>query len=333
MIYSPIHSDAFKFCDIAFNSKKYIIIAEQTPSIPVLDIVLIFETNGYPFRATVDPEGMVTVYECSLPVPMKQITLKINNAFYVFDVNIYPSFDNEILFSTLVWDEDDYLPQWIRFHTSLGVTKFILYDNVPNSTKLEKTLADYENVLIVKWPYKWGRPNGEAAQQTQQNHSIRIFESAKWIGLFDVDEYVNIQLRPFNIRTSLDSILNLTNCVYDNISSVRLNSRIFVNPEHRDERNFEFLRITTCLDFTRDARWKHFVNPRNVEIFSVHQVTRGLGSCYPPTDLIYFNHYMFLNRYTGTTGNYNHDKHIQCRDRISTHSDNTIQPFLSELLE
>ncbi len=334
-VYTPISFPKFKLCDIAFNSKKYIIIAEQHHTIPLLDIWLITNDGKHPFKSFVDPEGMVVTYECEFPTRMDQIDLSINGNIYTFNVNIFPSFETQTIFSTLVWDEDEYIVQWIEFHKRLGISRFVIYDNVPTgSSTLVKTLYPFlqqNEVILIRWPYKWGRPNGEAAQQTHQNHSIRVFEGAKWIGLFDVDEYINIREGVLSIPENLDGILNKMNMRYEEISSVRLNSRIFVSSKNESEDGFDFLKINTCYDFTTNARWKHFVNPKNTRIFSVHQVTCGLKSCYPSTDAIYFNHYMFLNRRTPTTGNYTHGKNTQYRDVKWTHTDTSIQDIASAL--
>jgi hypothetical protein len=45
-------------------------------------------------------------------------------------------------------------------------------------------------VILIKWSYNYV---GENAQMTQQNHSIYAFQTSKYIGLLDVDEYINIQ--------------------------------------------------------------------------------------------------------------------------------------------
>ena len=44
-------------------------------------------------------------------------------------MNKYPEFNNEIVFSTIVKNEDQYIRQWIDYHYHLGVSRFIIYDN------------------------------------------------------------------------------------------------------------------------------------------------------------------------------------------------------------
>lgn len=48
-------------------------------------------------------------------------------------VNKYPELnDSEIIFSTIVKNENNYITQWIEFHKNIGVSRFIIYDNSDN---------------------------------------------------------------------------------------------------------------------------------------------------------------------------------------------------------
>jgi hypothetical protein len=109
---------------------------------------------------------------------------------------MYPEFKDEIIMSTIVKDEDEYIKPWIDYHLNLGISRFIIYDNSPNNT-LCGVLDDYIQkniVLLIKWAYPYLLPiSGLSGQTTQQNHSIYAFQTSKYIGLFDIDEYINPQ--------------------------------------------------------------------------------------------------------------------------------------------
>ena len=108
----------------------------------------------------------------------------------------------------MVYNEDNYIRQWIKYHSNIGVKRFIIYDNskindnksyksVEKSSNLKKVLKDLikkRKVVLIEWSYpKRSRKSGISGQTTQQNHSIYAFRSSKYIGLFDIDEYVNMQ--------------------------------------------------------------------------------------------------------------------------------------------
>lgn len=103
------------------------------------------------------------------------------------EVNKYPTFKDEIILSTMVYNEDNYIRQWIKFHKNIGINRFIIYDNsethdLKSYTSKEKTsdlkniLNDYiktETVILIKWSYpKRLNRSGISGQTTQQNHSI-----------------------------------------------------------------------------------------------------------------------------------------------------------------
>jgi hypothetical protein len=126
----------------------------------------------------------------------EKVKLMINDCIFETFVNKYPNFKDDILFSTIVKEEDNFILSWINYHLKLGVSRFIIYDNSDNYT-LSTILEDYINqniVILIKWTYTYlSSISGFSGQTTQQNHSIYAFKNSKYIGLFDIDEYVNIQ--------------------------------------------------------------------------------------------------------------------------------------------
>ena len=97
--------------------------------------------------------------------------------------------------STIVKDEDNYIKQWIKFNLNIGIEKFIIYDNSTKNTlyNLLREYIDQNIVYIIKWtyPYRLDKKRSSApdAQTTQQNHSLNAFNTSKYIGFFDIDEY------------------------------------------------------------------------------------------------------------------------------------------------
>ena len=249
-----------------------------------------------------------SLYCCSVKDKMStHINLLINGNHIYTKINKYPVYENEIIMSTLVLNEDKYIRQWINYHLMFNITRFIIYDNyhkdknliaLGNKSHNEKTdlqtlLKDFIDsgiVLLIKWDY----PYSPCAQQTQQNHSIHTFKKCKYIGLFDIDEY--IYTSECNLHTIFDKYLSTNNYTYDDIGSLRLLSRPTYNIHNQSEDSYDFLKISTCTDFPPTSYEKNFVIPKNVNIFSVHMIIDGKPMVNLPTNFMYFFHYLFLNK-------------------------------------
>lgn len=243
----------------------------------------------------------------------KNITLKINNEIVETYVNKYPSFENEIIFSTLVKFEDNYIKQWIDFHLNIGVSRFIIYDNaesidsnsrvawepIRKRSNLPRLLRSYISkgvVILIKWPYPHRTTaSGISGQTTQQNHSIYAFKNSKYIGLFDIDEYVNMQKRK-NLQELFKDIIRKNKIDTNTIGSFRVLCRNFFNPNKSPSHGNKFLAIFNCGEIIMKGREKNFVLPKNINTFAVHTVTDGKPMHTVDKEEMYFNHYTFLNK-------------------------------------
>ena len=251
----------------------------------------------------------------------KKIKLVINNFIVETHVNKYPDFKNELIFSTIVKNEDNYIRQWIDFHSRIGVTRFIIYDN-SNQHTLYELLKDYianKKVVLIRWEYPYRLPiSGISGQTTQQNHSIHAFKTSKYIGLFDVDEYVNMQKKNVNnICVFLEEIIKENNIDTESVGSFQLLNRLFYNPRHLPEDGTEFLKITDCDEISLSGREKNFVIPKNVNTFSVHMITEGKPMYKIGPEQGHFNHYYFLNK-NGMRGC--HETPLCADDSIKKHA-------------
>lgn len=261
-----------------------------------------------------------SLYCCPLNVLSEHINVSLNsshiniliNGKHIYTkINKYPVYENEIIMSTLVLNEDKYIRQWINYHLMFNITRFIIYDNyhkdknliaLGNKSHNEKTdlqtlLKDFIDsgiVLLIKWDY----PYSPCAQQTQQNHSIHTFKKCKYIGLFDIDEYIftSLHTSDMNLHTIFDNYLTTNKINYDDIGSLRLLSRPTYNIHNNSEDNYDFMKISTCTDFPPTSYEKNFVIPKNVNIFSVHMIIDGKPMINLPTNFMYFFHYIFLNK-------------------------------------
>jgi len=298
-IYDIFHND---------NNKLIIIIPAEfnPPHIQYINSKLNLE-----FKLHICPHKHTFIYELLKETKyMKNIKLQINDKIFDVKVNKYPEFKNEIIMSTMVYNEDNYIRQWIQFHLNIGVTRFIIYDNskindhksyksVEKNSDLKKVLSDFIEkgiVLLIEWTYpKRLKKSGISGQTTQQNHSIYAFRNSKYIGLFDIDEYINIQNNT-NINNFFDSIITKFQLDTNNIGSFRILNKFFTNPDNLSTNEYDFLFIFNCNRITKKGCEKNFVIPKNVKTFSVHMITSGKKMYTIDYKYIYFNHYFFLNK-------------------------------------
>ena len=311
----------FNIYDIFHNwmNELIIIMPSENPNPPSIHYVHA-DTYIIPFQLHKCSHKLTYVYTLNIAY-CKKIKLIINNFIVETHVNQYPDFKNEIIFSTIVKNEDKYIRQWIDFHSRIGVTRFIIYDN-SNQDTLAKLLKDYianKKVVLIRWEYPYRLPiSGISGQTTQQNHSIYAFKTSKYIGLFDVDEYVNMQKKNVNnIGMFLEEIIKENNIDTETIGSFQLLNKMFYNPRHLPEHGTEFLKITDCDEVLLSGREKNFVIPTNVNTFAVHMITEGKPMYKISPEDGHFNHYYFLNK-NGMRGCYETPLHTD--DSIKKHA-------------
>lgn len=273
--------------DIFHNDDNQLVVI-----MPYLETAPILKYNQNTFELYSCPHNHTFIYTLPLLNYEKKIQIEVNGSSVDATVNKYPVFKDELLFSTIVKDEDEFILPWIDFHLRLGIQRFIVYDNSEHDT-LPSLLQPYiENgtVLLLKWPYPYRLSlSGLSGQTTQQNHSIYAFKTSRLIGLFDVDEYVNLQ-KGTNLKLFFEPLGN------PSTSSFKLLNKFFYNPDNLPVSNRQFLNIFNCDRITYGGHEKCFVVPKNVITYSVHLVTLGGPLCeINPADL-FFNHYCYLNK-------------------------------------
>ena len=149
---------------------------------------------------------------------------------------------------------------------------------------------------MIKWTYPYRIPiSGISGQTTQQNHSIYAFRNSKYIGLFDIDEYINLQ-DSSNIPSFFENLIIRENIDVNKIGSFRFLNKLFYNPDNLPTSNNNFLKIFNCDVITNIGREKNFVLPKNIISFSVHKITSGKPMYNINEKFAYFNHYFYLNK-------------------------------------
>jgi len=286
--------DKFQIYDVVFNTDAEIVLIKAGPKLSHQVGILQFPSSSLKIEEC--PYGHTTIYRFSNVEFRENISLLINGEVIEIKINKYDDFNNKIVFSTEVKDEDDYIKQWIDFHHNLGIDKFIIYDNSDKNTLsvLLKKYIDEEKVVLIKWPFSlFTHENRRTGQTTQQNHSIHAFRSAKYIGFFDVDEYINMK----NHNSIPDLLSNLENNQdLSVISGFQMLCKLFFNPEKKSTFGADFFQIFNCKDISVGERQKNFIIPKNLNVFAVHIVTSGNPVVTVDPGIVYFNHYWFLNK-------------------------------------
>jgi hypothetical protein len=119
---------------------------------------------------------------------------------------------------TMVQNEAPYVAEWIAYHRLLGVDHFIFYNN--NSTdNLEEALAPFAArgwVSIINNDREL-KGNEAIDFQDQCDQSNEEALSSRWLGLFDVDEFLivpgpNVGTQLLSLRSILDEYEQVINC-------------------------------------------------------------------------------------------------------------------------
>ena len=289
----PISIDKYKIYDIYHNDTNDLIVIS-----PFMDKPLTITYKNQVFTIHTCGRKFSTLYVLKNQNQYKsKIEITINGINVITQVNKYPEFKNEIIMSTIVKNEDKVIRQWIIFYKKIGITRFIIYDNneTSNLVNVVKDFIESGLVMIIKWDYPYRINTVVQGQTSQQNHSIWAFQNSKYIALFDVDEYVNMQTET-HINTFFDKLIIDEKINTKEISSFKLLNKFFYNPNNLPTNDFNFLKIYNCDEFTLSGREKNFVIPKNVQIMCVHHVEKGKKSYSVSCKKLYFNHYFFLNK-------------------------------------
>jgi hypothetical protein len=297
--YNPIYIENYNIYDVFYSDDNEIVIIMPMEN-PKLDIKLL--ECGSKFKLYICRHKHTYIYKLKMEKYCSNIALIIDENIIHTNVSIYPSFENKIVMSTLVKNENDYIKQWINYHLLLGVSNFVIYDNNEVDDSLSKELDEYikeDIVIVIKWTYPYLLNNsGFSSQTTQQNHSLHAFRNSKFIGFFDIDEYVNLQNND-NIDHMFAQILLSNKKNAESIGGFKFLNKSFHNPNSMDQTGYNFFKIFDCDEITKSGREKNFIIPKNVNIFSIHVITEGKNIFNIQEQFAYFNHYLFLNKNRG----------------------------------
>ncbi len=116
-----------------------------------------------------------------------------------FRLSTAPTPAFEVAMSVIVRDENRWIGHYLQYYLDImDVDHVFVYDN---NTRDRETLLDIlepyrraGQVTYIPWHYRWRNRKDlkQIGQPPQQSHTLGRFANSKWIGFFDVDEFLRI---------------------------------------------------------------------------------------------------------------------------------------------
>ncbi|KAI4385179.1 hypothetical protein MLD38_003234 [Melastoma candidum] len=105
---------------------------------------------------------------------------------------------NRLCACTMVWNQAQFLREWILYHAWLGIERWFIYDNNSDDSTgevIEELDSRGYNITRHSWP--WIK-----TQEAGFSHcSLRAREECEWVGFFDVDEFFYLPYPTRNHKT------------------------------------------------------------------------------------------------------------------------------------
>jgi len=216
-------------------------------------------------------------------------------------------FEGKTGIMTLFKNENNFLLPWLQYYDKMGIDYFFIYNNNPINKKLYNKIYEKFNnrVIFYDWdfPYflhEWP-PCG--AQLSAMNHNLHKYKNMKWIGYFDLDEYI-IPLKNNNLQELLNNICEQHE--WNNLSTLEILCMWFGcgrktkwNPQNFTQK------MIYCKGSTENQNDKNsiakinakcFHNPLQTNLIGVHKPVIFNKKYISLEDkLVRFNHYFMIS--------------------------------------
>ena len=232
------------------------------------------------------------------------ISIEINSSLYLFTISNDDRFINNKCLTTIHKDQHHLIPQWIDYHKKIGFEKFIIYDNNCSNNENILLKEKYGNDIILinaNWMYWYNTDT--IGQPIQQNHCIWKY-SPKFLGLTDLDEYINIDEKYLINETY--SVISIPNTFF---GCGREASYDYSN----------FIEKMLYHENQQDGIWRRkcIIKSNAVDLFCVHiPITFDKNTLYLDFADGYLNHYRELS--------YNKDMVCDCNERCVIYDDTIL---------
>jgi len=194
-------------------------------------------------------------------------------------------FTKNKVMTTIHKDEWHLIPSWIKHYKRIGFEKFIIYDNGTLIKENYKNLDDDIFIIEANWDYwcdSYGR--NPIGQVVQQNHCLWKY-TPEYLGLLDLDEYINNNSFLFDDSYT---VVSFPNKWFGCARKTKFNYNNFTE------------KLVMCeTPINRNENRKCIINSKNVDLFCVHVALKFIGE--ELTILIhenYFRHFLCLSNKT-----------------------------------
>ncbi len=199
--------------------------------------------------------------------------------------------------SVIIKNENRWIGHYLDYYlTCMDVQHVFVYDNfTENETELREILRPYAKrgqVTYLPWHFRWRNrlDHKQIGQPPQQSHTLERFGATRWIGFFDVDEFLRIP----------DKTLPQFLSEYDpnQVDGLSFGLRWFM---HQGDLTFDEIEdpLLSFLHCKRDElgrkRQKLMVSARNVRFLRFHWLEEGKRELEIDDENIFFHHY-YLRR-------------------------------------
>ncbi len=195
--------------------------------------------------------------------------------------------------SVIIRDENRWITHYLDYYLRcMQVQHVFVYDNYTrDKSTLRQLLAPYleqGQVTYIPWHYRWKNRQvpKQIGQPPQQVHSLNKYANSRWIGVFDVDEFLRIP------GQTIPEFLHQFDA--DAIGGVSFGLRWFMYKGEADYDDIENP-LLSFLHAKRDSlgrkRQKLFVSPRNVRFMRFHWIQEDATETQIDDTDIFFHHY------------------------------------------
>lgn len=163
--------------------------------------------------------------------------------------------------------ESKYIEEWLRFHSSLGVEHFYIYDHYSEPGTMDVVKRFGRKATIIPW----SRNMPGSPQRAAYNNCLSLFRrNSRWIGFFDIDEFV--------VPKKTNSIPDML-AAYEHYSGVGFHWRLFGNNGHETYSPEPVVERFTRCEAGVNKHIKCFVDPVLVNgIVTAHKYTHSVGT-------------------------------------------------------
>jgi hypothetical protein len=198
-------------------------------------------------------------------------------------------------------NENEYITENVKYHLALGFDHIIVYDNM-STIPLQKTLADIQNVTVIRWSSNDLGSQCKAYDNCLKTHGSKF----NWIAFIDTDEFIVLK-KTTNIKDFLNA--------YSSYAAVGIQWKCFGSSGHKKKKKSVINSYLNATDIglSHNKHIKSIVQPKWTKRSSGdphHFKFKGDKICVnehgikipgpfnvPPTyDTIQLNHYVTRSR-------------------------------------